>query len=357
MKDLIFKDLLVIELASVLAGPAVGLFFSELGAKVIKIENATTHGDVTRRWRLSKEDKDRNYSAYYCSVNWQKETHFKNLSDSVDQTYIYELVKKADIVIANFKLSSATKLGMDYASLKAINPTLIYGQINGYKYADKPAFDVILQAETGFLSMNGEANGRPVKMPVALIDVLAAHQLKEGILIALLRKHQTGEGSFVETSLEESAIASLVNQASNYLMEGHVAKRMGVEHPNIVPYGTIFSTKDGFDIVIGVGTEKQFVNLCHCLEIPEMAQDKRFNTNKQRVQNRDAINQLLMSRFKSCSFDIIYNCLLNHNVPVGKLNTIQDVFESKVGKEMVLTEQMSDGLISKRVASVAFRIE
>ncbi len=354
---MIFKDLVVLELASVLAGPAVGLFFAELGAKVIKIENSSTEGDVTRRWRLADEDKSRHYSAYYCSVNWHKETIFKNLRDEADQAFIFDLVKEVDIVIANFKSSSAAKLGMDYNTLKEIKPSLIYGQINGYKYKDKPAFDVILQAETGFLSMNGEPNGQPVKMPVALIDVLAAHQLKEGILIALLHKYQTGKGSFVETSLEEAAIASLVNQASNYLMEGHIAKRLGVEHPNIVPYGTIFSTKDGIDLVIGVGTEKQFANLCHCLDIPEIAQDKKFETNKQRVLNRVEINQILADRFKFFSFDTIFDCLLKAGVPIGKLNTIQDVFQSKVGNEMILTEKMEDGEISKRVASIAFKIK
>lgn len=351
-----FKDLVVVELASVLAGPAVGLFFAEMGAKVIKIENATTQGDVTRKWRLSTEDRKRTYSAYYCSINWGKEVHLKNVSDTIDKEFIFGLIRKADIVIANFKPSSAQKLQMDYASLKAINPKIIYGQIAAYKYTQKPAFDVILQAETGFLSMTGEKNGSPVKMPVALIDVIAAHQLKEGILIALLHRYKTGEGSFVQTSLEEAAIASLVNQASNYLMEGHVAQKMGVEHPNIVPYGTIFTTKDDLDLVIGVGTEKHFASLCTCLQIPELTNNKKYNTNKERVLHRTEINKILAIQFRKFNLSQIYKCLLEANVPVGKLNTIQDVFESKVGKEMIQEEILDDQTQSRSVKSVAFHL-
>ncbi len=356
MKNKVFRDLMVVELASVLAGPAVGLFFAELGAKVIKIENTTTGGDVTRKWKLSSEDQNRAYSAYYCSVNWNKETHFKDLKNDVDLQFVYDLIRTADIVICNFKSSSAKRLGLDYDHLKRINSSIIYGQINAYEYLDKPAFDVILQAETGFLSMSGEPNGPSVKIPVALIDVIAAHQLKEGILIALIQKMKYGKGSFVETSLEASAIASLVNQASNYLMEGHLPIKMGLEHPNIVPYGTIFYSKDDIAMVIGAGTDKQFDLLCECLNAKVLANDDRFKTNKNRVKNRILLNEILKEKFRNFSFDEIYGNLVDRNVPVGKVNNLQDVFNSRVGKEMVLEELMSDGNTSRRVKSISFKL-
>ena len=177
------KDIKVVELASVLAGPAVGAFFSELGAKVIKIENKTTGGDLTRRWKLQQEPADRPIAAYYFCVNIGKEKRLLDLRTEKDRSEVYDLIREADIVVSNFKKSSVQKLGMGYEHLKAINPSIIYAQLSAFgPDSTRPAFDVVLQAETGFLYMTGEQGRGPVKMPVALIDLLAAHQLKEGIL-------------------------------------------------------------------------------------------------------------------------------------------------------------------------------
>ena len=254
------SNLIVIELASVLAGPDVGMFFSELGAKVIKIENKLTGGDVTRNWKLSSEPTENNVSAYFSSVNWNKEYLFLNLSLKEDQEQVYELVKTADIVIANFKPGDDKKLGMNYEKLKSYNPKIIFGEINGYGESNKrAAYDVVLQAETGFMSMNGSPESGPVKMPIALIDVLAAHQLKEGLLLALLQKEKTGNGSKVEVSLYDSALASLKNQATNWLMNKHIPRPIGSLHPNIAPYGETFTTKDNKTIVLAIGSNNQFI--------------------------------------------------------------------------------------------------
>ena len=268
---MLFKNLKVVELASVLAGPAVGMFFAELGAEVIKIENATTGGDVTRKWKLPTESPNASQSAYYSSVNWNKQTIFADLTTETDQTKIHDLIKTADIIISNFNHQSAQKLKMDYDTLQKINPKLIFAQLTAYgENDDTPAFDVVLQAEAGFMYMNGEAEREAVKMPVALIDLLAAHQLKEGILVALLQRQQTGKGSFVTASLVESAISSLANQATNWLMGNHIPQRMGTMHPNIAPYGDVFYTADDKPIVLAVGTERQFENLCAVLNISEI---------------------------------------------------------------------------------------
>nr|HPH47267.1 CoA transferase [Chryseolinea sp.] len=183
----------VIELASVLAGPSVGQFFAELGADVIKIENLKTRGDVTRSWKGSGEQTDER-SAYFCSVNWGKRSLAVDLTKKEGREIIHKLVTQADIVIASYKPGDAEKLEMDYNSLSKLNPKLIYGQITGYG-SDNPrvGYDAIIQAEAGFMQMNGEQGGASLKMPVALIDVLAGHHLKEGVLLAMIQLVKTGK--------------------------------------------------------------------------------------------------------------------------------------------------------------------
>ena len=257
-----FKDLIVLELATVLAGPSVGMFFAELGAKVIKVENLKNGGDVTRSWRSKSENKQNKASAYFSSVNYSKEYLDIDLSEESNRAKLIELISSADVVISNFKHSSAKKFKVDYESIKAIKPTIIYGQINGFSNSERVAYDVVLQAESGFMFMNGQSDSKPTKMPIALIDVLAAHQLKEGLLVALLKREKTGEGSFVSCSLEASALASLANQATNFLMNDFVPQRIGSLHPNIAPYGEIVTTKDGKNLVLAAGSQIQFQKLC-----------------------------------------------------------------------------------------------
>jgi len=207
------------------------------------------------------------------------------------------------------------------------------------------------------LYMTGEADREPVRMPVALIDLLAAHQLKEAILIALLHKERTGDGSYVSTSLFESAIASLANQATNWLMEGYIPQRMGSAHPNISPYGDIFYTKDNKLITLAVGTEKQFKSLCECLVKPELAEDRRFKINVLRVENRkqlkDELNQLILNFNRKDLNDLFEK----NGVPAGNINNMQEVFEIPHSKSMILEERKEDGSMSKRVRTVAFKVK
>jgi len=187
-----FKDLKVVELANVLAGPAVGTFFSELGAEVIKIENKLTNGDVTRSWKLPAENKNSLTSAYYASVNYNKQSIFVDLTNEEEKQKVYDLISNADIVISNYKPGDDVKLGMDYNSLKKINPTIILAHLSGFgEHVHRTAYDLILQAETGFMYMNGTHQSGPLKMPVALIDILAAHQMKEAVLMAIIKKIKT----------------------------------------------------------------------------------------------------------------------------------------------------------------------
>ena len=358
MTESFFKNQLkVVELASVLAGPAVGMFFAELGAEVIKIENKKTGGDMTRSWKLPSEAADSSYSAYYASVNWGKQTYLLDLEDTTDRAQAYQLLADADIVISNYRTKVAERLGVDYKKLSKQNPKLIFAQLNAFdEGSERPAFDVILQAEAGFMYMNGEADGPPVKMPVALIDVLAAHQLKEGILLALLRRMQTGQGSYVSTSLFESAVASLVNQATNWLIAGHIPQRMGTQHPNIAPYGDSYSCRDGKVILLAVGTEKQFINLCNVLKIYELHKNKLFSTNGVRVKNRIALNQILSQQIINFDSTDLLQQLESMSVPAAPIRNMQEVFELPAAQSLILEEKLSDGTISKRVKTVAFTI-
>ena len=353
-----FKDLLVIELSSVLAGPAVGMFFAELGAKVIKIENKRTKGDVTRSWKLPQEDKNNPYSAYYHSVNWNKEALLLDLFNTEDRQVTLDWIKKADIVITNFKAGSDKKVGMDYESLRQLNPRLIYAAVSAYGEENPaPGFDAMIQAETGWIYMNGEKAGNPVKMPVALMDILTAHQLKEGILVALLQRQQTGKGSKVSVSLFDTGVASLANQAANWLNVGVLPQRKGSQHPNIAPYGDIFYTKDKKALILGTGTQRQFERLCDCLDISQLKTDPRFLTNPLRLEHRPALNALLEKAFQAIAFDTLWQHCQQHQVTIAPVNDLKTVFELPAAKALILEETLPDGTVSKRVKTVVFKID
>lgn len=352
-----FQGLRVVELAGVLAGPAVGMFFAELGAEVIKIENAKTGGDMTRGWKLPSEDPQSPVSAYYHSINWGKQAVLLNLDEDADRQQALQWIQEADIVISNFKTDAARRMGMDYDTLSALNPRLIYGQIHAFdEESDLPAFDVVLQAEAGFLYMTGEPDREPVKMPVALIDLLAAHQLKEGILVALLQRERTGRGAMVSTSLLSSAIASLANQAANWLTAGHIPQRMGAQHPNIAPYGDIFYCADGKPVVLAVGTDRQFRQLVELLQLGALCADSRFNNNAARVRNRAELNEILAQTIKTYSRDEFLRQCNDSQVPVGGIRDMKEVFEQPAAQKLILETQHPDGSTSRCVKTVVFDV-
>lgn len=350
-----FKDLKVIEIASVLAGPSVGMFFSEMGSDVVKIENKKSKGDVTRSWKLPSEDKDATVSAYFCAVNYKKSYQHLDLTDSEDLLSVKAQINKADVVILNFKKGDDLKFGLDYESLSKDNPRLIYGTINGFgEGSERVAYDLILQAETGFMSMNGTPNSGPIKMPVALIDVLAGHQLKEGLLVALIERIKTGKGRKVSVSLYDSAVASLANQATNWLMGGHIAKPIGSTHPNICPYGELFTTANGELITFAIGSNKQFGNLCESLNLADLITDVRFKNNFSRVKNRVELEGLISAKVKGFISSELINELHKKFVPVAKINSIDEVFQSSEAKAMVLNETIA-GVKTQRVKTVVFK--
>lgn len=342
--DKLFKDLKLVEFASVLAGPLAGSFFAELGARVIKVENSLQGGDVTRQWKLPGEDPANTISAYYASANFGKECIMANLSDASEREAVLREIMDCDIVISNFKPGSAEKLGLAYENLREINPRLIYAALTGYgRDKPKPAYDLVVQAETGYLSMTGEKSGGPCKIPVAMIDIMAAHHLKEAILCALIKRERTGEGSFITLSLVDAAIASLVNQASNYLMTGKVAGRMGSRHPNIAPYGDSYSCSDGKDILLAIGSDRQFAEFCEIAGLDSYG----FETNTKRLEKRDALNGLIGEQISKQTVDYWERVLTESDIPHARISDMADVFAQDRHKERILFSEIEGTLTAR----------
>jgi crotonobetainyl-CoA:carnitine CoA-transferase CaiB-like acyl-CoA transferase len=387
----------VLELAAVLAGPSVGSFLAELGADVVKVENPSTGGDVTRGWRLPGEtprtmsvrdpkasahpyDADAAadssdpsvpahqndaghdsaapagvplaHSAYYASANYGKRVWMANLKDQADAACIQQALSEADIAIASFRPGADRRLGLDPESLLRRHPKLILARITGYGPDDpRAAYDLVLQAETGWMSMNGHPDQVPAKLPVALVDVLAAHQLKQAILLALWQRERDGSGRLVEVSLHDASLSALANQASNWLMAGHCPGPLGSLHPNIAPYGECFACADDQLLVLAVGAEAQFQALCDILELPELAEDPAMATNASRVEHRPTLQAALEPAFRRQNRDVWLERLQAAGVPAGAVCALDEVFSRAEAQRMVLEDALGT-----RVRQVAFQL-
>lgn len=355
MLSQVFKDLKIIELAGVLAGPSAGAFFAELGAKVIKIENPKTNGDVTRSWKLKSENPKNKESAYYWSVNAFKEKVFLDITVPSQLQQLYQLIADADVVIANFKAGDASKLKVDYDTLSKLNPKLIVASLNGFGHdSPRTAYDLILQAESGFMFMNGEPNAQPLKMPVALIDILAGHQLKEAILIALLKRYQIQKGCHLSVSLFDSAIASLANQATNWLIAHELPKATGSLHPNIAPYGELFETKDKHLVTFAIGSNKQFKQLCEIIQFSALGSDIKYSSNQMRLNNRSQLYAVLYNYIKQFSFKELFALCLEKEIPIGKIRNLKEVFELPEARAMI-RKFSHEGETLNTVSGIAFK--
>jgi len=351
----ILEGIQVLDLSSVLAGPQTASFFAELGAKVIKIENKLTDGDVTRQWKLPCENPEDEYSAYYWSANFGKEVQLLDLTHESDKKIVWDLIAQSDIVISNFQKRTAEKLGFCPNIIHKKYPQVIIAQLSAYGYDDpRPGYDLVMQAETGWISMTGTDENNLAKLPVALMDIIAAHQMKEGVLLAMYQKMKTGKGSIVHVSLYKSALSALANQATNYLIAGHVPKPMGTLHPNIAPYGDIFITKDNKRIMLAVGSDGQFEKLCAVLKI-EKGNFMFFSTNKDRVLNREELYHLLLRNFNNKNFEEITHELKLKNIPYCFINNLDVVFEQSETKEMVNHHNNGQNNIAS-VKTIAFQI-
>jgi crotonobetainyl-CoA:carnitine CoA-transferase CaiB-like acyl-CoA transferase len=324
------SNIRVLDLTRVLAGPWATQMLADFGAEVIKIEKPG-EGDDTRGWGppfLKNADGSGGDAAYFLSANRGKTSVCIDMASVEGQKLIRGLAAKSDVVIENFKVGGLKKYGLDYDSLKAVNPKLIYCSITGFgqegPYAQRAGYDFMIQGMAGFMSVTGEPEGQPMKAGVAFADIFTGLHAVIGITAALFHRERTGEGQYLDLALLDSQVAVLANQASNYLVGGTVPGRLGNAHPNIVPYQT-FETADGH-MIIAVGTDRQFKEFCTIIGVPDLVTDDRFKTNRGRVENRAALIPLLVGPMKARTTAAWVAALEAAAVPCGPINTIAQMF-------------------------------
>ena len=319
----------MVDMTRVLAGPWATQLLADLGADVIKIERPG-FGDDTRSWGPPwfTSDNGQRESAYFVSTNRGKRSIAVDIATSQGAALVASMAAEADVLVENFKVGDLKRHGLDYTTLAARNPRLVYCSISGFgqegPYAALPGYDFIAQAMGGMMSLTGEPGGAPVKTGVALADIMTGLYACNGILAALLQREQSGRGQHVTTCLLDVQIATLGNQASSFLATQRNPQRMGNAHPSIVPYQS-FETADGL-IAIGVGNDSQFRALCQVLNVMPLARDGRFATNSARVEHRGILIPLLQSAFMRASSQHWITHLTASGVPVGPVNTLAEVF-------------------------------
>jgi len=325
----------VLDLSRVLAGPLATQFLADMGAEVIKIERPRS-GDDTRAWgppfAVEPTENDPGISAYFACCNRGKQSVTVDITHPKGQELIRKLAAKSDVVIENFKVGGLAKYGLDYQSLKQINPGIIYCSITGFgqtgPYAPRAGYDFLVQAMGGLMSITGEPDevpgGGPVKVGVAISDQMAGMFALSAILTALLKRERTGEGEYIDVALLDSTVASLINQASTYLVSGIVPQRMGNAHPTVVPYQA-FRTADGH-IILAIGNDGQFQRFCAVAGLEGLADDERYRTNSARILNRDTLIPKIAEAIRQRTTAEWVSLLESQAVPCGPINTIDQVF-------------------------------
>ncbi len=323
------EGLKVVELARILAGPWMGQTLADLGAEVIKIESAA--GDDTRTWGppfVAHADGSGWDAAYFHSCNRGKQSVLADFNDARDLAMVQALIRRADVLVENFRVGGLARFGLDYASVSKLNPGLVYCSITGFgqdgPYARRAGYDAIIQAMSGLMSITGEADGAPVKVGVAIADILAGLYGVIGVQAALAHKQRTGLGQQIDISLMDCMVAALANQNLNYLVSAQSPGRMGTAHPNIVPY-QVFAVADGH-IMLAVGNDAQFVRLCNVLGQAALAENPDFATNAERVRHRDRLLALLNEAFTQWQRSDLLARLEQRGVPAGPVNSLAEAF-------------------------------
>lgn len=324
----------VLDLTRVLAGPYCTMMLGDLGADVVKVENPNG-GDDTRAWgppfadNKDTSDLSHGESAYFLCVNRNKKSVTVNMKSEGGRQLIHDLVKESDILVENYLPGKLEKMGLGYKELSKINPKLIYASITGYgqtgPFANRPGYDVIIEAEAGLMHITGEPEGTPVKVGVAITDLTTGLYAHSAILAALIQRGTTGKGQHIDCSLIESQVASLANIASNYLIGGQEAKRMGTSHPSIVPY-QVLPTKNSF-VMIGAGNDGQFAKLCHRMGLEHLLEDPKYKRNSDRVKHRKELIRLLEDRLEQEDTSYWLEKLTGAGFPFAPINNIEQTFQ------------------------------
>ena len=319
------EDIKVLDLSRVLAMPYCSMMLGDLGAEIIRVERPGV-GDETRHWGPPWAGDQ---SAYYLCTNRNKKSITVDLKKKEGQAIIHRLAQRSDVLLENFLPGSLAEMNLGYENIKAINPKIIYASVTGYgqdgPYRDLPGFDFIIQAQGGLMSIIGEADGPPMKVGVAIVDITAGLFACSAILAALHYREKTGTGQRIDIALLDSQVAWLANQASNYLISGKVPWRSGNAHPNIVPYET-FQAQDGIYIALGVGNDNQWRKFCKLAQLEYLMDDPRYATNPQRVANRKELVSFLQKIFLGKNSEEWLKLLAAAEIPCGPINTIDRVF-------------------------------
>ncbi|GIM89053.1 CaiB/BaiF CoA transferase family protein [Paractinoplanes toevensis] len=326
--------LLVADFSRILAGPYATMLLADLGAQVIKVEGPG--GDDTRTWMPPTRD---GVSTYYLGINRNKRSIALNLKDPDDQAVARALAGRADIMIENFKPGGLARFGLDFDSVLAENPKIIYASISGFGSgagANLPGYDLMVQAISGLMSLTGDPDGSPFRAGISVFDVMAGMHATIGILAALRHRSETGRGQHVEVNLLSSALSGLVNHSSGYVAGGTIPFRMGNAHPSLFPYEPL-PCADG-ELIVIAGNDGQFRKLCQVLDLPELPDDPRFGRNQDRTANREELRPILVDRLSKRTKDEWFRDLLAAGVPCAPINTIDGgvAFADELGLEPVI---------------------
>ena len=355
----------VLDLTRVLAGPWCTQMLADMGADVIKIEKPID-GDDTRHWGppflQDAQGKDTTHASYFTTCNRNKRSVTIDIAKPKGQALVRQLALQSDIFVENFKVGGLAHYGLDYASLHAINPRLIYCSITGFgqdgPYAERAGYDLMIQAMSGMMSITGKPEGTPGGTPqrvgVALTDLFTGVYACSAILAAVEARHRTGEGQHIDMSLLDVGVALLANQAAGFLNTGKVPTRQGNTHPSLVPYQD-FETADGA-MLLAIGNDGQFARFSQVAQHPEWATDARFAVNTQRVLHREELTQLLQTEIRKRTTADWIALLEHHAVPCGPINTVAQAFEDAQvqARQLVVTQDVAPAVAAKtHTASIA----
>ena len=321
----------VLDLSRVLAGPWAAQFLADMGAEVIKIERPG-EGDDTRGWGppfvVEPQPGQPGYSAYYLATNRGKKSVTVDMAVPEGKALLRRLAAVSDVVIENFKVGGLAKYGLDYASLKAVNPKLVYCSITGFgqtgPYAGRAGYDFLMQGMGGLMSITGEPDGQPMKVGVAISDEITGLNALAGILTALIKRDRTGEGEWIDVALLDATVAALANQGSTYLVAGDVPGRMGNAHPTVMPY-QVYPTRDGH-LILAIGNDGQFQRFCEAAGRPALATDPRFARNPARIANRRDLEALIIAALSPRTTAEWVATFEDKAVPCGPINSIDQVY-------------------------------
>jgi crotonobetainyl-CoA:carnitine CoA-transferase CaiB-like acyl-CoA transferase len=318
-------DLFVVDLSRILSGPICSMMLADMGAKIVKVE-PPPHGDDSRQWGPPFVG---GISTYFHSINRGKKSLGLNLKAEAGKRILWELIDRADVLLENFRPGVLANLGFGYDAVSARNPRLIYCSISGFgqtgPYRNRPGYDVVAQGEGGLMDLTGYPDQPPAKVGTSISDIVTGMYACQAILLALLARHRTKKGQFIDISLLDSTLSLLTYQSLMYLTTGKAPGRMGTRHPSIVPY-ECFRIGDGF-VNIGVTNQKQWTAFCRVLGLPDLADDPRFATMTERLANYDLLKEIISPRLAAMSRKEAIARMSEAEIPVGPVNTLAEVLE------------------------------